>query len=703
MQDIAHRTYRTALVALAALAVATCAPDPTSTHPANLKPGVVPAVTAPDSLRDYTLKVGEGVTLQANLQSPGNKPRAVQWQSRNTAVATVSNTGYVTAVAAGVTHVVADNDGKLNVTSPRADSSKITVIADVAVDSVEISPASASISVSGTASLTATLRSGGTTVTGIPVTWSSSNTSVVTVTPTGDSTATITGVATGSAFVQATAQGVSDAIPVTVNQAAVHTIAVTPANPSVAAGATQQFTATLKDASNNTLTGRAVAWSSSNELVATVNASGLATSKTAGTATITASSEGKDGSTTLTVTAPSCTLVGGTSAVSTSSLSKPAYLTPVTEPDFGTTLTRITGNVGSAIGNNVADTWPDTASHEYAKDQPWFADGRLLVLKHMQHAGGPQWSLFLDGDTYQPLFKRGGPPLGGEWRVHPTKADTAIYLTTSGPSAGHWNVRTNGYTTLFTTTGYSTVRMGWNEGNVSDDGRYVPVNATRNSDGKIVVFAIDLVNGTKSTDIDVAAAGVSDLDWVSVSPLGTYIVVHGVVSGVNQSDKIYNRSTGALVQTWTDWQVGHMDLGVDASGNEIAFGRPGTGTYQNRFVSRHLASGGIMQLNPGNGNYFSYHASVRNIDNDGYGEASIDILSGALYTGEVILMKLDASGTVRRLAHHRSVPGSSFFASPRGVPSPDARRVLFASNWGTTGPVSTYVVDTRQLCPSGLP
>ena len=36
-------------------------------------------------------------------------------------------------------------------------------------------------------------------------------------------------------------------------------------------------------------------------------------------------------------------------------------------------------------------------------------DQKLLVLKALGGAIGAGWALFLDGDTYQPLFRRGGP------------------------------------------------------------------------------------------------------------------------------------------------------------------------------------------------------------------------------------------------------------------------------------------------------
>src|SRR5256885_10674864 len=85
----------------------------------------------------------------------------------------------------------------------------------------------------------------------------------------------------------------------------VATVSVSPATGSIQQGQTVQLTATLKDANGNTLSGRVVTWSSSNTSVATVSGSGLVSGVTIGSATISAMSEGKTGTASITVTAPS--------------------------------------------------------------------------------------------------------------------------------------------------------------------------------------------------------------------------------------------------------------------------------------------------------------------------------------------------------------------------------------------------------------
>jgi hypothetical protein len=81
-------------------------------------------------------------------------------------------------------------------------------------------------------------------------------------------------------------------------------ITVAPANPTIQAGATQQFTATgtFSDGSTRDITTQ-VTWSSSNSGVASVSASGLATSIAGGISTISAAQGTVTGSTTLTVQA----------------------------------------------------------------------------------------------------------------------------------------------------------------------------------------------------------------------------------------------------------------------------------------------------------------------------------------------------------------------------------------------------------------
>lgn len=86
---------------------------------------------------------------------------------------------------------------------------------------------------------------------------------------------------------------------------AVASVAITPPSASVVMGQTTTLVATPNGPSGETLTGRIVTWSSSNTAIATVTTAGIVTGVVPGTATITATSEGKSTAAEVTVTPPS--------------------------------------------------------------------------------------------------------------------------------------------------------------------------------------------------------------------------------------------------------------------------------------------------------------------------------------------------------------------------------------------------------------
>ena len=93
-------------------------------------------------------------------------------------------------------------------------------------------------------------------------------------------------------------------VTVTCAPSPVASVSVAPPSATVPVGQSVQLSATPKDANGNALTGRAVTWSSSNTSVANVDGSGLVTAGAAGSATITATSEGQSGTSSITVTPP---------------------------------------------------------------------------------------------------------------------------------------------------------------------------------------------------------------------------------------------------------------------------------------------------------------------------------------------------------------------------------------------------------------
>ena len=223
--------------------------------------------------------------------------RIIVWASSNQAVANVNTSGVATAVATGSTSIAATSEG-------HSGTATLTVTAvTVPVASVTVSPASASVAVGQTVQLAATPKdANGNALSGRTVTWASSNGSVGGV----DGSGLVTGVVAGSTTITATSEGQSGTSAVTVTAAPVPVASVTvsPATAAVFVGQTTQLTATPKDVNGNTLTGRTITWASSPSSIAGVNGSGLVAGVAVGSATITATSEGKNGASTITVTTP---------------------------------------------------------------------------------------------------------------------------------------------------------------------------------------------------------------------------------------------------------------------------------------------------------------------------------------------------------------------------------------------------------------
>jgi uncharacterized protein YjdB len=273
-----------------------------ATTTASGPPPPVPVTSVSVTPTSSTLQIGATVQLQVTAFDANNNVltgRVVTSSSANPAIASVNSLGLVTAVSAGTTQITVTSEGK---------SANATIIvsapAPVPVASVSVSPATSSMQIGAKVQLLATVRDANNNVlTGRVIAWSSGNTVVASVTGSG----LVTAVAAGSAQITATSEGKSGNAAANVSApppVAVASVGVTLASGSLNPGQTTQATAITRDANNNILTGRAIAWSSSNTSVVTVSGSGAVTAVAAGSAQITATSEGKSGSAGLSVVAP---------------------------------------------------------------------------------------------------------------------------------------------------------------------------------------------------------------------------------------------------------------------------------------------------------------------------------------------------------------------------------------------------------------
>src|SRR5581483_10583189 len=146
----------------------------------------------------------------------------------------------------------------------------------------------------------------------------------------------------GTVTITATSGSVHGTATVTITQDPVAKVTVSPSSSTINASHTQQLTATLQDASGATITGRPVAWFSSNPSVATVSNTGLVSptgANDSGTVTITATSGTASGTATVTIGQDPVASIHITPASSSIDATQTQQLTATLTDSNNTTLT----------------------------------------------------------------------------------------------------------------------------------------------------------------------------------------------------------------------------------------------------------------------------------------------------------------------------------------------------------------------------
>ena len=216
--------------------------------------------------------------------------------------ATITAGGLATGVTPGTSTIMAAS-GSISGTATLTITNPLVSIA--------VTTSSASVPVGYTQPFvaTGTYADGTTSVISSIVTWASSNMAVATISNSAGTQGVVTGVTPGTTSITAMSGSVtSQPVTLTVSNATVTSVAVSPASTSIPLGYQQQFTATgtFNDGSTHDITNN-VYWSSSDPTKITIIASGYATgvavTSTAVTITATDKLQGKQGTATATVNA----------------------------------------------------------------------------------------------------------------------------------------------------------------------------------------------------------------------------------------------------------------------------------------------------------------------------------------------------------------------------------------------------------------
>jgi uncharacterized protein YjdB len=249
----------------------------------------VPVETVVVSPATLDVLTGGTGALEAQVKdASGNvlRNRRVVWASANPAIATVSDNGIVSGISAGRVNVAATSEGV-------SDMASVTVVAAAArVMSVRIAPDKADLFVAGSTNLVATpYDSRGAAIVGRTVVWMTNNATVASISQTGH----VTGIVPGTAVITAVIDGVTGTAAITVRLVPVARVTVAPATVAIDVGKSATLTAKVMDAAGNVLTGRDVTWTSADTRIVTVDQAGVVRGVRSGTVLVTATSEGKFG------------------------------------------------------------------------------------------------------------------------------------------------------------------------------------------------------------------------------------------------------------------------------------------------------------------------------------------------------------------------------------------------------------------------
>ncbi len=227
----------------------------------------------------------------------------IAWSSSDPQALTIDENGVAKSGASGSASISATKDG-VTATTDAIQVTPATVV------SVAITPQTATIANGTEVQFTAiaTLSDGTTQDVTNTITWTSSNPAVVSI----DANGQAHGVGTGPVMLTATIGDVTASTgTITGSSATISSLALSPTTVSIAAGATQQMTATetLSDGTTQDVSS-SVTWTVVDTSIATVSPTGLATGIAAGATQVQATYSGQSATATITVSsAPPATLV----------------------------------------------------------------------------------------------------------------------------------------------------------------------------------------------------------------------------------------------------------------------------------------------------------------------------------------------------------------------------------------------------------
>jgi hypothetical protein len=384
----------------------------------------------------------------------------------------------------------------------------------------------------------------------------------------------------------------------------------------------------------------------------------------------------------------------------------PAYRQAITDPVFKTRITRVSDK------NAFTASFPDgnfetffnnqgqRLAHSYSKNQPWNADGSLIML---------DWSYpapILDGKTYQ-LLRWIHQPSQAVWsQLDPTKTYGTYGGTNQLVSANMTQDWTS--TVIQTFSEYDTIDFGGGEGNLSNDDKYIALFGFKNGNTDILVYDLKLKQVTARRSLGSSKVcncnDVGSINNLTMSQSGKYVLIQYNAYGSSATQGVWvlnPKNNLANVRSVSSRGGNHFDVCYDTGGNEVYMGPDGD---TRALYMRRLDTGVRTMLLSDSKMGWPIHVSCRNTKRPGWSYiSSFDADYAApdrAYYQALFAVKLEptatGNATVQRFAHeHHSVSLAEIYErSAMAVPNPQGNKVMWASDWGnSSGPIYAYVAQ----------
>lgn len=378
-------------------------------------------------------------------------------------------------------------------------------------------------------------------------------------------------------------------------------------------------------------------------------------------------------------------------------LVKPLIRQPFFDPVFGTRIVRLTDAKANNSQGYVC---------YYPKLDPCNADdSRLLIYER-----GGSWHVYEIDGTYVGRAPIRNGQTDPQPRWHPT--DPNIIYWFDADKIMQYDFSTRRTTVIHQFPSYEFI-TAFDEGNFSADGRLVAF-AGRKWPWFTGLQEFQVFDLSSKSRVGRPIEGTGhEVDWVSMSPSGNYMVIHvgrPHGSGLWQGLDVYRVAEMEYVPHGYFEFSAHADLGFDAAGDEVYVTDSPETPYPDRL--RHVE---MFRLEDGHKTDLlgmawglSRLVSCRNFAAPGWAIISTygspEHLAESTvhpFDDEIFALKLDGSYEVRRLAHHRSQRFSTgdysynnYWDQPNAAISRSGKYILFSSNWRELGaPQDVFLID----------